>query len=38
VGFCSVNCASHRRGWGVAPVSEKNASGASAICALRNFI
>ncbi|MCI79355.1 hypothetical protein A2U01_0100626, partial [Trifolium medium] len=35
---CYANCASRRGGWRVAPVSEKNASGASAICSLRSFI
>ncbi|MCI82643.1 hypothetical protein A2U01_0103917, partial [Trifolium medium] len=38
VGTCFVNCASRRRGWRVAPVSEKNASGTSAKCALRSFM
>ncbi|MCI90940.1 hypothetical protein A2U01_0112234, partial [Trifolium medium] len=37
VGNGSGNCASRRRGWRVAPVSEMIASGASANCALRSF-
>ncbi|MCI63300.1 hypothetical protein A2U01_0084557, partial [Trifolium medium] len=35
---CSVSCALRMRGWRGAPVSKKEASGASAICAFRTFI